>query len=68
MEVVCLTSPPHIFSVQVNSEVCYIPGQWGRVQNEIKPNPNSYSSIIFHDKIFVFTILTAYFIREGNIS
>ena len=36
MEVVHLTFPLHVSSVQVKSEACYITGQWGRVQNEIK--------------------------------
>ena len=31
-----LTFPPHIFSVQVKSGVCYITGQWGRVQIQIE--------------------------------
>ena len=35
-EVVHLTFPPHIFSVQVNSRACYITGQCGRVRNKIK--------------------------------
>ena len=35
-EVVPLTFPPHIFSVQGKSGACYITGQWGRVQNKIK--------------------------------
>ena len=35
-EGVHLTLPPHIFSVQVKSEACYITGQFGRVHNKIK--------------------------------
>ena len=36
LEVVHLTFPPHIFSIQVKSGVCCITGKWGRVQNKIK--------------------------------
>ena len=36
MGVVHLTFPLHVSSVQATSGACYITGQWGRVQNEIK--------------------------------
>ena len=36
VEGVHLTLTLHFFSVQVKSGTCYITGQWGRAQNEIK--------------------------------
>ena len=36
LEVVYLTLPPHIFSIQVKFGAFYITGHWGRVQNKIK--------------------------------
>ena len=59
------TLPPHIFSIQIKSGACDITGLWGRVhnKNKRKPNPNPslnpLPSIVFHNKICVFTIITA---------
>ena len=70
VEVIHLTFPPHVFSDLIKFGTCYIMGQWGQVQKEIKDVSIFFQKLflLFFIIIYVFIMMyilnLAYFMRR----